>query len=293
MANNAKKIRNASHAGSWYSDDEKVLSDQLDKFLDKAKTTNLMARAVISPHAGYSYSGPTAAFAYKNLDKTKIKRVFIFGPSHHFYLTKCALSLMDEYETPLGNITLDRAVINELHSTGSFDWMERSVDEDEHSIEMQLPYIVKMMKGANYGLVPVLVGNVSKESEALYGKIFAKYLEDPSNFFVISSDFCHWGKRFSYTFYSPSEGPIYKSIEALDRKGMDAIESQDLEKWYSYLKEFKNTICGRHPIGVLLQAIKHSDDKHNIKFVSYAQSSQCMSNTDSSVSYAVAVTTKP
>lgn len=85
------------------------------------------------------------------------KRVFVLGPSHHVYLTKCALSMMTAYETPLGNIALDtdgnilvivtRLVIKEIHSTGQFEWMKKSVDEAEHSIEMQLPYIEKMMEG--------------------------------------------------------------------------------------------------------------------------------------------------
>jgi len=119
---------------------------------------------------------------------------------------------------------------------------------------------------------------------------FSKYFEDSSNFFIISSDFCHWGKRFSYTFYEPNDGPIFKSIENLDKQGMEAIESQNLDKWYTYLKKFKNTICGRHPIGVLLQALNHNKTKYSIKFVFYAQSNQCTSTSDSSVSYAVAVT---
>jgi len=170
--------------------------------------------------------------------------------------------------------------------------MKKSVDEAEHSIEMQLPYIEKMMRGQNYTIVPVLVGSLSKTVENYYGGLLAKYIEDPNNFFVISSDFCHWGKRFDYTYYDSNEGAIYKSIEALDRKGMDSIETLNPEKFYAYQKSYKNTICGRHPIGVLLQAINQSKLKHKIKFVHYAQSSQCASMDDSSVSYAVAVVSK-
>jgi len=289
MQQEEKKIRSASHAGSWYTNDANVLSSELEKYLQKAKVTDSSARAVISPHAGYSYSGPTAAFAYKNIDKNKITRIFILGPSHHAYTTKCALSAMTEYETPLGNISLDRELIKEIYATGSFDWMKKSVDEDEHSIEMQLPYIVKMMQGASFTLVPILVGSLNKKSEEHYGSLLSKYLEDPSNFFVISSDFCHWGKRFDFTYFDSNEEAIYKSIESLDRKGMEAIESQDPEKFYAYQKQFQNTICGRHPIGVFLQALNQSKLKYKVKFVKYAQSSQCINPSDSSVSYAVAV----
>jgi len=282
-------VRIASHAGSWYSNKADELSKQLDKWLGGANVSNGAARAIISPHAGYSYSGRTAAYSYKNMDKSSIKRIFILGPSHHVYTKRCMLSSLKEYQTPLGNINLDTNVLIELFSTGEFDWMRKNIDEDEHSIEMQLPYIEKMMQGANYSLVPIMVGSISYESETLYGGILAKYLDDPSNFFVISSDFCHWGERFDYTYYDKKEGEIYQSIQALDKKGMDTIETQDPLEFHNYQKKFKNTICGRHPIGVLLQMLKKSQLKFGLKFVHYEQSSQCKSEDDSSVSYASGV----
>lgn len=62
-----------------------------------------------------------------------------------------------------------------------------------------------------------MVGSLAPEVEQMYGEIFAKYLADPQNLFVISSDFCHWGSRFRYTYYEKSAGPIWKSIEKLDK----------------------------------------------------------------------------
>jgi len=284
-----KKIRKASHSDSWYEGNEKNLRHQLDHFLQNAKLTDLSTRAVISPHAGYSYSGQSAAYAYKNLDRTKIKRIFILGPSHHVYTTKCALSKMDEYATPIGNIKIDKSVNEDLNASGLFEWMTKAIDEDEHSIEMQLPYISKVMGDSIFTLVPILVGSLSKDAEEKYGELISKYLEDQCNFFIISSDFCHWGKRFNYTYHDSNDIPIYKSIESLDHQGMDYIESQDIDNWYAYLKKYKNTICGRHPIGVFLHALRKSSLSHKIKFVYYSQSNQCTSNADSSVSYAVAV----
>jgi len=73
------------------------------------------------------------------------KRVFILGPSHHHYLTRCALSQCTTYDTPLGQLKLDRYTISELHKSGEFDWMSTSVDEAEHSIEMHLPYVYKVL----------------------------------------------------------------------------------------------------------------------------------------------------
>lgn len=119
-----------------------------------------------------------------------------------------------------------------------------------------------------------MVGVLSLEREAEFGQILAPYLADPQNLFVISSDFCHWGQRFRYTHYDEAEGPIYKSIEKLDKEvlpddnnlnliiylmhflmfqGMNIIEKLDPEPFAQYLRKYQNTICGRHPIGVFLQ----------------------------------------
>ena len=119
----------------------------------------------------------------------------------------------------------------------------------------------------------------------------AQYLPDESNFFVISSDFCHWGSRFRFQWQDPELGPIYKSIEWLDKTGMDLISSGDPDAFKSYLHKYENTICGRHPISLMMVAFNEAAASKacapfDIGFVRYAQSSQCCSKQDSSVSYA-------
>lgn len=75
------------------------------------------------------------------------KRVFILGPSHHVRLRGCALTICDKYETPLYNLKVDKQINADLEKTGKFSWMEIQTDEDEHSIEMHLPYVAKVMEG--------------------------------------------------------------------------------------------------------------------------------------------------
>eukprot|EP01117_Protostelium_nocturnum_P006544 TRINITY_DN2359_c0_g1_i1.p1 TRINITY_DN2359_c0_g1~~TRINITY_DN2359_c0_g1_i1.p1 ORF type:complete len:281 (-),score=92.06 TRINITY_DN2359_c0_g1_i1:37-879(-) len=266
------------------------LDQQLDGWLNKVNNIDSKAIGIISPHAGYSYSGPPAAHGFKNLDKSKIKRVFILGPSHHYYLKSCQISEMKYYQTPLGKLTLDQEVISELHQTGEFGYMSKEVDEKEHSIEMQLPYIKKMMEGQEFTIVPILVGSTSFQKEEMYGQMLAPYLSDESNFFVISSDFCHWGKRFDYYHCEKKDDEeIYQSIEKLDRRGMEAIETGNPSTFGAYLKETENTICGRHPIGIFMQMVKASKGNFKTQFVHYAQSNRCRTTKDSSVSYAVGV----
>ncbi|KAF8332335.1 MEMO1 family [Cantharellus anzutake] len=326
--------RQATHAGSWYSSHGPTLNDELKGWLSavtpEAGETNASfeppikgCKAIIAPHAGYAYSGPTAAWAYKSIHTTNIKRVFILGPSHHVYLAECALSQCQTYQTPIGDLPIDLETTKQLEATGKFSPMSESTDEDEHSIEMHLPYVRKIFEGKDIKIVPILVGAINIKQEKSYGEILAPYLDAPDTFFVISSDFCHWGTRFSYTFYYPtplpcskhvklsqSEKPtshsIHASIRALDHEGMNALKldrSADTEQksaedahdaFAQYLARTKNTICGRHPIGVLMGALaaleKGKAEKRvaTLGWVRYAQSSACETIRDSSVSYASA-----
>lgn len=231
------------------------LDKELGNWLGAADLSFGPARAIIAPHAGYSYCGACGGWAYRQISPSVVKRIFVLGPSHHVRLSGCALTSMQHYETPLYDLNIDTAVIDQLNATGKFEFMNRQTDEDEHSIEMHLPYIAKVMEDYRdrFTVVPVMVGSLSASSEVMYGEIFADYLADPENLFVISSDFCHWGQRFRYTYYDKKAGPIHKSIEQLDKQGMDLIETLDPGAFSEYLKKYQNTICGRFPISVMLQ----------------------------------------
>lgn len=292
-------VRRARKAGSWYEGVPQVLDQQLTDWLDQAGPSSFgPAKAIISPHAGYQHCGSCAAHAYKELGP-EISRIFILGPSHHVRLNGIALSPASVYETPLGDLNIDREIYDELYATNMFEEMSLQTDEEEHSLELQLPFIVKAMSKRTqpFTIVPMMVGSIRTEKEASYGKILAKYLAQPENAFVISSDFCHWGQRFSYQFYDRSWGRIYQSIEHLDKLGMKSIKDLKLSSFKSYLKTYGNTICGRHPIAVLLAAVEHlidqkesnpSQSQYLIKFLDYLQSSECHQMYDSSVSYPAA-----
>ncbi|KAI1097878.1 UPF0103-domain-containing protein [Jackrogersella minutella] len=319
-----KGTREASHADSWYTGDPDTLSDELDDFLSRVPDSideNALpipgAKVVIAPHAGYSYSGPCAAWAYKCLDLSKAKRVFVLGPSHTYYLRGCALTRFAKYETPFGDLTVDEDVVQKLDETGAFREIPSRGDVDEHSLEMHLPYIYKRItqtfsSEADYPtIVPILVGDSNGQEEKEFGRLLAPYLKDPDNAWVVSSDFCHWGSRFSYTAYAPegkvdelqslnrrtpkpTNPPIHESIKQVDHLAMDAVASGDHNKFVDNLKHTKNTVCGRHPIGVTMAALgelakdKPEAGKYRLKFVQYDRSSLVEDVTDSSVSYASA-----
>ncbi|KAM3718136.1 Protein memo-1 [Dirofilaria immitis] len=295
MASIGCAVRNASHAGSWYTNDPRELHRELTEWLSAAGSRQAQsARAIISPHAGYSYSGRVAAFAFKQIDPETVSIIFILGPSHVISLDTCALSTCARYRTPIGDLHVDQKTNKELKETGAFSLMDLRSEEAEHSIEMQLPYIAKIMEKQSrnsYSIVPVLVGSLSPSKQANYGKIFSKYLSDPKIVFVVSSDFCHWGSRFHFMPHDNSINiPIYEQIAAMDKQGMDAISSLNPAAFGEYLKRTQNTICGRNPISVILYAAEYfrrmNSNLAEFVFLKYAQSNQSRSVSDSSVSYA-------
>ncbi|KAJ3046427.1 hypothetical protein HDU99_009785, partial [Rhizoclosmatium hyalinum] len=289
-------VRKASHAGSWYSSDPDDLSASLSEWIQEANSSPTPSvKALIAPHAGFSYSGPTAAHAYSRIDPNAVDTVFVLGPSHKVFLDGCALTRCNEYETPLGNLEINTDVVNELYSTGQFSWMSRATDENEHSIEMHLPFIKLVMDqktNGSYRIVPILVGSISSAKHALFGRILSPYFAKSNTLFVVSSDFCHWGSRFDYMPQNPP-APIYKHIEALDHEGMGLIEQLDVSGFNAYLSRTENTICGRHPIQVLLQTIAavamrgssesvQAENSFDMRFVHYAQSGKVTTPRESS-----------
>lgn len=184
-----ESIRPATHSGSWYTDNPSELNAQLSSWLENVSITEQPCKALIGPHAGFSYSGPTAAWAYNHINPNSYTRIFLFGPSHHFYLSGCALPFSLAYETPLGNLLIDQEIIAELESSGKFKKLKKSQEEQEHSLEMHLPYIRKIFEGKDVKLVPIMVGDMKNDEE--YARIFKGYFEASDNLFVFSSDFCH------------------------------------------------------------------------------------------------------
>lgn len=178
-----------------------------------------------------------------------------------------------------------------LKETGEFEDFKVKDDVNEHSLELHLPFVQRVFGSHPFKIVPIIVGSISYKKEQMYGKLLSEYINDDETLFVISSDFCHWGMSFDYTPYDKSvSDSVSGYIKALDKQGMDIIEEQDGKKFVNYLKETNNTICGRHPITIFLEALKETGAKATTKFVNYAQSGEIRKKYDSSVSYAASYT---
>jgi AmmeMemoRadiSam system protein B len=311
-------VRRAKHAGSWYEGTERELDTVLTRNLQDVKDPPCLGtlRGLVGPHAGYSYSGPTAAYAYHHLtqalrgtsdgtDDVAIDTILVLHPSHHVHLDGCALSGANSIETPLGNLTVSTDLREELRKTKEFSMMDQETDESEHSGELHYPYIAKSMRDADafdrIRVLPIMIGGISTKKEEHFGAVLKDIIARPNIITIVSTDFCHWGKRFRYQPTASGDDakkqqPIFEHISELDHAGMNHVELQQPGAFAAYLKTTQNTICGRHPLTVWLYAISQNKNEGseslNVIFVRYAQSSEVRSMRDSSVSYASAVATK-
>lgn len=274
------RILQGSHSGTWYPESPQVLRQIIINWENECFSTK-GAKAVISPHAGYMYSGKVATQAIRSLkDYNKDLTIFILGPCH-FRGKGFLLSQYDAYESPFGQLYLDREFISKLYSTGLFSYISEANEDQEHSIEMQIPLIKHFLPDSK--IVPIYVGQVRDDDIERIALELNQYFIQSNVKFVISSDFCHWGNRFQYM---PMKKGILISdfIESLDKEGIDLICKNQYIEFCEYLQTTSNTICGQNPIKLLLKMILNTQSR--IHLVDYQQSSKCKSSSDSSVSYA-------
>jgi AmmeMemoRadiSam system protein B/AmmeMemoRadiSam system protein A len=242
----ASRIREPAVAGLFYPKDATGLSRIIDRCLAAAKTEpGGDLRALICPHAGYPYSGPVAAYAYRLLAGREYETVVVMGPSHYADLSTASVTDADAFRTPLGDVPVS-AKARALARLSPFaleprclvqrpDWWQQSsrpapavdtADTWEHSVEVQVPFLQKTLK--DFKLVPVVMGAVDpgKAAQALL------QILDDRTLIIASSDLSH---------YSP-----YARAQELDQRCVKAICSLDLDTMET------QEACGRTPILTLM-----------------------------------------
>lgn len=228
------RIRPAAVAGLFYPADPEQLHSDIQSMLSGPAPTAPAPKALIVPHAGYIYSGPVAASAFAQLGdiKQRIKRVVLLGPCHRVPLQGLATTSADYFETPLGQVKIDREAIDQINAlpqVAEFDLTH----QQEHSLEVQLPFLQTVLD--EFSLVPLVVGDtnadeVSAVLEQLWG--------GDETLIVISSDLSHYHD--------------YNTARSMDSETCEAIENLDPAAIHY------DQACGRNPVtGLLLAARKH------------------------------------
>ena len=206
-------VRPPAVAGSFYASDPVQLEASVRGFLDEARPAELdfAVRILIVPHAGYVYSGPVAAVAYRLIEHIDgLERIVMLGPSHYVWFPGLALPGVDALQTPLGAVAVDTEAAAEM-SVGSLVSNVPAAHEREHSLEVQLPFLQVVAPGVP--VVPLLTGDVDPADAA---HVVLPFL-DENTLLLVSSDLSHYhDAKTARRLDAETAG----AIERLDQQGV-------------------------------------------------------------------------
>ncbi|OGL38698.1 MAG: AmmeMemoRadiSam system protein B [Candidatus Schekmanbacteria bacterium GWA2_38_11] len=233
---NSNSVRESVIAGSWYPAKKEVLESQIDSFLAKAKKEdNQGLMALISPHAGYVYSGPVAAFAYKQIEGMKFNTVVLIAPSHYMAIKGASVYNRGAFKTPLGLVEVDVELSNKLIDSNPNFYFNEDAHREEHSLEIQLPFLQRVL--GNFKMVPILMWDKSfKNCKSLAATISS--IAAPDTLIVASSDLSHYHSQ-------------ERAVE-LDKGVINGIESFNPEM---LSRSFDGGICEACGAGPIITAM--------------------------------------
>lgn len=240
-------VRPSPIAGTWYPGSAQELQKTVDDYLARAEyfPTNDELIGLISPHAGYPYSGPTAAYAYRQLENRKFDTVVLLGPSHYDDFGALAISAKKYYATPLGAIELDQEFIAALTQHVSVRRVER---DREHSLEIQLPFLQRVL--GDFKLVPIMMalpfyilGDSALKPSAELANALAELARTKHVLFVASSDLSHLSD--------------YHAVKKFDAHTEELVAAYDVPQLVNYMWQGGECrACGDSPIVTMLLAAK-------------------------------------
>ena len=276
------KIRPPALAGQWYAAQPDRLRASIQKYLDDADVRQLTqpVRAIVVPHAGHAWSGPTAAAGFKVLDTQRIQRIFILSPNHRMPVYGVVSAGVDAFETPLGILEVDKQIIDK--------WRDNHIvtenvaaHKNEHAIEIQLPFIQVVFGDKLPKIVPLIVGEMSPEMVRTFATAMRRELRE-EDLVLISSDFLHYGANYGYV---PFGEPVFENIKKFDARTVDAIRQINSAVFEQFARETPNCACGVNSLRVL--AALFQADKSQLTFdeLAYDTSGRKTNDTSMSVSY--------
>ncbi len=256
----APVMRAPAVAGTFYPADPKELADQIRKCLGQVQPTEAPGQlvAIIVPHAGYVYSAPVAAYAYRQLEGKQFDTVAVIAPSHHVPFEGIALSSADSWSTPLGQVTVDRAGCEALLKPARPGSDAKAAVNDgahapEHAVEVQLPFLQTVLSGdggKGFKLLPVLMVDFSDENCQAAAKALADYARGKSVLLVASSDMSHYP---SYDDAAKVDAQTLKAIQTMDPRQVAATTEKLMR---SGVPNLVTCLCGEGPVKTVLTAAK-------------------------------------
>jgi AmmeMemoRadiSam system protein B/AmmeMemoRadiSam system protein A len=265
-----ENVRKPVIAGSWYPGDPGVLTRDIKEYLKKVPGNGVDGRVVglISPHAGYLYSGQIAAYGYKLIQGQRFDSVIVIGPSHRSFFRGASVYNRGGYETPLGVVPVDVDLADRIIRHGGSIAFYPQAHLQEHSIEIQLPFLQVVL--GQFSLVPIVMGDQDRRACQELAEAILKAVKGKKVLVVGSSDLSH--------FHS------YEKAVKLDRRVVDLIQKMDTDGLVRDLESGSCEACGGGPMAVTMLVAKKLGST-GVKVLKYANSGDVTGDTGRVVGY--------
>lgn len=259
------QIRKPAVAGQFYPGKEESLRKSIEQMVTKVQK-KIKAIGIVSPHAGYMYSGPVAGELYSNIEIPET--VVILGPNHTGIGKPYAIMTEGNWWTPLGEVEIDNTLAKEILNASDLIEEDSNSHKYEHSLEVQVPFLQYFKPDIK--IVPIVIGGdeFTKIGEAIAGSI-KKYKKDV--LIVASSDMTH---------YEPQENAKKK-----DNLAIEAILKLDEKEMLNRISKFDISMCGYGPTAIMLVSAKIQGAKQ-AKLIKYMTSGDTTGDYSAVVGYA-------
>ncbi|MBL7084725.1 MAG: AmmeMemoRadiSam system protein B [Candidatus Omnitrophica bacterium] len=262
-------IRRARVAGQFYPASPIALRKQLDGLVEK-KAKKEEALGLVSPHAGYIFSGKVAGICFSQVKLTE--SVIILGPNHAGLGAPFSIMAQQaQWQMPMGDVEVDVELAEEILKESKYLAQDVGAHTYEHSIEVQLPFLQYFLSEVK--IVPIILSSADVNTYDEIGKAIAKILKETKQkcLIVASSDMTH---------YEPQ-----KKAEANDKLAIEAILNLDEKELFKRIEKFNITMCGYGPVICMLCATKQLGAKR-ARLVKYETSGEASGDYSSVVGYA-------
>ena len=275
------EVRPSPIAGTWYEGQPDRLVRAVDGYLAAAKLPKLSGQviAVIAPHAGHRYSGPVAGYAFAAVKDSSPSVVAVLSPMHNLYPYPFITSAHAAYGTPLGDIQINRALVDELDGKLKQRLgfgLTPVVNDPEHSLEIELPFLQRALK-STFTLLPVMLRQQSRESARQMGEALAETLTGQNCLLVASTDLSHFHNQ--------------ATANALDAAMLAQVAAFSPQGVFDVDETGKGEACGLGALAAALWAAK-ALGADTVKILNHATSGDVTGDFQRVVGYGAAVVMK-
>jgi hypothetical protein len=266
----AENIKEPSVAGTFYPADKNALKESVEGFLSRVEKRQKDGKliALISPHAGYRFSGQVAAYGFSELKDSAIQKVIVIGAAHHAGYKGASVYTTGSFRTPLGEVPINERLAKKLLDDEADVRFYPEAYAKEHSIEVQLPFLQTVLK--DFTIVPILIGSPTKKTFDHLIEVLSDIF-DEKTLIIASTDLSHYHD--------------YSTAKEMDGKVISEIERLSVTDTATLLQSGQSELCGMYPVMVTIEIARRAGANYGMLF-KYANSGDVSNEKEKVVGYA-------